>query len=179
MLSPRHQQKLRHHHQVLDFDRSGRVTKDDFEKIAANFARLRGQAVGSPMHRKLLDKFQFVWTRFWEPMGAGKGGRIEADDFVAAIGAAVDAGVRADDELLPLLFEVIDANGNGNISAEEHRQFFEGFGIDAALSPAVFEKLDRNGDGRVSREEFLEAGAKFFFFDEADAPGNHFWGPVH
>ena len=56
---------------------------------------------------------------------------------------------------------MIDADGSGGISPEEHRQFFEAFGIDTELSPSVFERLDTDGDGFVSQEEFLEAGAEF------------------
>jgi Ca2+-binding EF-hand superfamily protein len=178
MLSDRHQTKLKTHHRVLDWDKSGFVGKDDFEQIAVNFAKLRGEEAGSPTHEDLLTKFRFVWTTFWEPADTSEDGNITPEEFVASITAAIDAGVRSDDTLLPMLFDIIDSDGSGKISLDEHQQFFEAFGIDVALSPDVFRRLDTNGDGSVSREEFLEAGAKFFFFDEEDAPGNHFWGPV-
>jgi juvenile hormone diol kinase len=178
MLSDRHQAKLKIHHRVLDWDTSGFVGKDDFEQIAVNFAKLRGEEAGSPTHDDLLAKFRYIWTTFWEPADASKDGNVTSDEFVASITAAIDAGVRSDDTLLPMLFDIIDADGSGQISLDEHQQFFEAFGIDVALSPDVFRRLDTDGDGSISREEFLEAGAKFFFFDEEDAPGNHFWGPV-
>jgi juvenile hormone diol kinase len=178
MLSDYHQAKLRTHHRVLDWDDSGTVGKDDFEAIAANFARLRGEQPGSPVHEDLLAKFQWIWTTFWEPANANKDGNVTQEEFVASLTAAVEAGVRSDDELLPMLFEMIDADGDGVISLDEHRQFFEAFGIDVELSPDVFAALDTDGDGSVQRDEFLEAGAKFFFYDEPDAPGNQFWGPV-
>ncbi len=178
MLSNYHQAKLKTHHRVLDWDGSGSVEKEDFEQIALNFAKLRGAAAGSPIHEELLDKFRFIWTTFWEPADANQDGTVTEDEFVAALTGAVEGGVRSDDTLLPMLYEMIDADGNGAISLDEHKQFFEAFNIDPTLSPDVFARMDSDGDGSVSREEFLEAGAKFFFFDEDDAPGNHFWGPV-
>jgi Ca2+-binding EF-hand superfamily protein len=178
MLSDYHQAKLKTHHRVLDWDKSGFVAKDDFEQIAVNFAKIRGEERGSPIHEDLLTKFRFIWTTFWEPADTSKDGNVSSDELVASITAAIDAGVRSDDTLLPMLYEIIDTDGSGTISLEEHKQFFEAFGIDLALSPEVFGLLDTDGDGSVSRQEFLEAGAKFFFFDEEDAPGNHFWGPV-
>jgi Ca2+-binding EF-hand superfamily protein len=178
MLSDYHQAKLKTHHRALDWDRSGSVEKDDFEAIALNFAKLRGEEAGSPAHQDLLDKFRFIWTTYWEPADVNQDGTVSVDEFVAAITAAVEAGVRSDDVLLPMLYEMIDSNGDGTISPDEHRQFFEAFNIDGALSPDVFARMDTDGDGSVSQAEFLEAGAKFFFFDEEDAPGNVFWGPV-
>ena len=174
MLPEYHQANLRTHHRVLDWDNSGFVGKDDFEAIAANFANLRGEEPGSSMHEDLLEKFRFIWTTYWAPADTSQDGQVTPEEFVAALTAAVESGVRSDDQLLPL----IDADGSGGISPVEHRRFFEAFGIDTELSPGVFERLDTDGDGFVSQEEFLEAGAKFFFFDEEDAPGNHFWGPV-
>jgi Ca2+-binding EF-hand superfamily protein len=178
MLSEYHQAKLRTHHRVLDWDGSGSVEKDDFENIALNFAKLRGEQEGSAVHEDLLEKFRFIWTTFWEPADANQDGTVTADEFVAALTAAVEAGVRSDDTLLPMLYDMIESDGSGAISADEHQRFFEAFKIDVALSPDVFDRMDTDGDGSVSRAEFLEAGAKFFFFDEQDAPGNHFWGPV-
>jgi Ca2+-binding EF-hand superfamily protein len=178
MLSNYHQAKLKTHHRVLDWDGSGSVERKDFEQIALNFATLRGEEAGSAMHQDLLDKFRYIWTTFWEPADANQDGTVTADEFVAALTAAVEAGVRSDDTLLPMLYEMIDPDGDGAISPHEHQQFFEAFNIDVALSPEVFARMDTDGDGSVSREEFLEGGAKFFFFDEEDAPGNHFWGPV-
>jgi len=178
MLSEYHQAKLRTHHRVLDWDKSGFVGKDDFEAIAANFAKLRGEEPGSPMHDDLLEKFRFIWTTYWAPADTSQDGQVTPEEFVAALTAAVESGVRSDDQLLPLLYEMIDADGSGGISPAEPKQFFEAFGIDVELSQGLFDRLDTDGDGFVSQDEFLEAGAKFFFFDEEDAPGNHFWGPV-
>ena len=44
MLSDFHQAKLRHHHEVCDYDKTGTVSQQDFESIADRFAELRGEA---------------------------------------------------------------------------------------------------------------------------------------
>ncbi len=127
---------------------------------------------------RLLENFRLIWTTYWAPHDMDQDGEVAPDEFIAAIEGAVDAGVREDNELLPLLFDLIDGDGSGSISPAEHQQFFEAFNIDSSLSRATFDAIDADGDGSVTRVEFLEAGAKFFFYDEPDAAGNIFWGPV-
>ena len=179
MLSEYHEAKLRTHHRVLDWDDSGTVGKDDFEAIAANFAKLRGEQPGSPVHEDLLEKFRWIWTTFWEPANASKDGNVTPEEFVASLSAAIDAGVRSDDRLLPMLFEMIDDDGDGVISRRRAPAVLRGV-RDRRRPVAGRLRAPRHRRRRlVSREEFLEAGAKFFFYDEEDAPGNTFWGPVH
>ena len=178
MLSDFHKAKLRTHHRALDADGSGAISKADFEKLAENFAKIRGEAAGSDLHTRLLENFQLIWTKFWAPHDTDNDGEVTPDEFIAAIDGAVDAGVREDTELLPFLFDLIDADGSGSISPAEHRQFFEACSIDGSLAADTFNAIDVDGDGSITKAEFLEAGAKFFFYDEADAPGNIFWGPV-
>ena len=178
MLSDAHQAKLRHHHAVCDWDGDGVVTRHDFESIADAFARLRGADPGTAVHQRLLDGFRSIWTTYWAPAATATAGQVTADELVAAITGAVEAGVRQDDVLLPLLYEMIDADASGQLSPAEHEAFFAAFKIDAADSAATFRALDADGDGSVSKHEFLDAGARFFFYDEADAPGNLFWGPL-
>lgn len=134
MISQRRRAKLVTHHRVLDWDKSGYVTKQDFEQLAANFAKIRGQAPGSAMHKQLLENFQLIWTTYWQPAAKDKE-KVSVEEFVTAIERAVDAGVRKDDALLPLLFEMIDGDKNGKITIEEHKQFFEAFRIDTPIAP--------------------------------------------
>jgi Ca2+-binding EF-hand superfamily protein len=177
MLSEFHQAKLRRHHAVCDWDGSGAVTQQDFESIADRFAELRGEAPGSPVHQQLVDGFRSIWTTYWAPTDTSNDGEVTTDEFIAGITAAVDAGVRSDDVLLPLLYEMTDADGSGQLSPEEHARFLGAFKISAEDAAATFAALDVDGDGVISKAEFIEAGAKFFFFDDPDAPGNLFWGP--
>ena len=120
MLSEYHEAKLRTHHRVLDWDKSGFVGKDDFEAIAANFAKLRGEEPGSPTHEDLLEKFRFIWTTCWAPADASQDGQVTPEEFCRGAHGGGGGGRWSDDQLLPLLYEMIDADGSGGISPEEH-----------------------------------------------------------
>lgn len=177
MLSDFHQAKLRHHHQVCDWDGSGSVSQADFESIAGRFAQLRGAQPGSELHHQLIDAFRTIWDRYWAPADTSNDGEVSPDEFVAAIDAAVESGVRSDEVLLPMLYDLIDVDGSGTLLLPEHRAFFAAFKIGPEDSATTFAAIDTDGDGIVTKDDFLEAGAKFFFFDEEDHPGNLFWGP--
>lgn len=62
----------------------------------------------------------------------------------------------------PLPFEVLDLNGDGTVSAEEHAQVRaermrlraeQGYPMRNAPSAPAFEQLDRDGSGAIDREE--------------------------
>jgi hypothetical protein len=57
------------------------------------------------------------------------------------------------------LFKRIDANGDGKVSKEEFKAFFEKFGKgrlkdNPELLDKLFDRLDANGDGSLSPDEF-------------------------
>ena len=58
---------------------------------------------------------------------------------------------------------MIDTNGDGYISDEEFKIYFQVIGseISEAEVNLSFKSIDSNGDGEISREEFVSAGDEF------------------
>jgi Ca2+-binding EF-hand superfamily protein len=79
--------------------------------------------------------------------------------------------------LFEAIFDTIDLDGDGQITPEEYRLFFEAWGVDTALADAAFTQMDFNADGRLARSTFLQYGSNFYINDEPDVPGNYLFGP--
>jgi hypothetical protein len=77
---------------------------------------------------------------------------------------------RAEAAALPRLlehFDEIDANKDGQISAEELRAFHAAHRGGHGGAGGFFKRMDANGDGKVSKQEALDAAAAHF--DRLDA----------
>ena len=75
------------------------------------------------------------------------------------------------------IFNTIDLDGDGQITRDEYKLFFEAWGIDTALAEAAYAQMDFNEDGRLSRGAFLQYGSNFYINDEPDVVGNYLFGP--
>ena len=89
--------------------------------------------------------------KMFDTMDANKDGKVTASEMDAAQEKITGRKPAKGDMTSAEKIKVIDTNGDGVLSAEEH----------AAGSRSMFDKMDTNRDGYLSRDE-LEAGhAKF------------------
>ena len=93
----------------------------------------------------------------------------------AVLQAAYEARVRGVSELL---WDAMDQDGNGRITRDESRLWFDGYGISRAAADGAFAACDLNGDGYVSRDEWLILVDQFFFAMDAADPGTLLFGPL-
>lgn len=78
-----------------------------------------------------------------------------------------------------VIFDVIDVDGDNEISKDEFARFLRDvWRIDAPDAMDSFTRLDTDGDGAVSRHEFIRAIREHFLSDNPDAPGSMFFGHV-
>ena len=58
-------------------------------------------------------------------------------------------------DTLPLIFQAIDTNGDGQIASDEFAVYFQSFGLDdTKFSNEIFKELDQNHDLFLSQQGF-------------------------
>jgi calcium-dependent protein kinase len=72
--------------------------------------------------------------------------------------ATVDRQGLLSKQRLQTAFNLFDKDGNGSISREELRDFFQNSGIpaDDPMWKTLIQEVDENGDGEISFKEFKE-----------------------
>jgi len=118
-----------------------------------------------------------LWLKFME----GHGGDaltlemlIESCKKISADPARIQHHVA----LCEIAFQLIDANGDGRIQAQELELFFEMLNIDKSSALATFKAIDTNNDGELSRDEFVAAGIDFLTGEDVNSPSQLFYGPL-
>ncbi|MFI7679979.1 EF-hand domain-containing protein [Actinophytocola sp. NPDC049390] len=102
-------------------------------------------------------------------------GRITIDEVLGVVDdlAADIAPVAA---TATAMFEAIDANGDGRISAAEYRQLIETWTGRPTDTDEVFALLDGDGDGYLTVGEFVVLWTEFWAGDNPTAPGTWVFG---
>ena len=75
------------------------------------------------------------------------------------------------------VFDLVDADGSGEISVEEYTEIMSAFGVAEGIPEWSFKHLDLNGDGKISKDEFVTIVEQFHLSQDRDAPGNFLFGP--
>lgn len=85
-------------------------------------------------------------------------GTIDFSEFVGMMPAATrnERAENAEEEMLEA-FQIFDADGNGNISADELRQIMENLGERLTQEEVedMVKEADIDGDGQINYEEFV------------------------
>jgi Ca2+-binding EF-hand superfamily protein len=99
--------------------------------------------------------------KMFEKMDLDKDGKVTAAEMEAAHEKVTGAKPMKTDLSAAEKIKVIDTNGDGSISADEH----------IAGAKMMFEKMDTNKDGTLSKTECAEGHAKMLHGKSAKDPG--------
>lgn len=168
--------KMRTLHRILDVNRDGVISFDDFKLIAKRFTDL------GHLTPETSAEFEQVMRQTWEEQF----GEITPYNLVTAEQFLVEVHHRLNDEqmvkrigrFLPYLFKAVDYDHTGHLDLEQYKLFFRCLGLsdeDAAISFAV---IDKNGDGQLSLKEFLHLGRQYFLTEDDSKISKMFWGPL-
>jgi Ca2+-binding EF-hand superfamily protein len=161
---------------AMDVDGDGYLTREDFTALSDRWTGLRGQPAGSPGYRRLNEIMMGWWETLLSAAQSDQADeRITLGDvltLVDALGTMPDAVA----DTATVMFDAVDANGDGEISAAEYHQLIEAWNGTETDTDAIFHLLDANGDGHLDRAEFTELWTEFWAGDDASAPGTWVFG---
>ncbi|MEV7087867.1 EF-hand domain-containing protein [Streptomyces sp. NPDC093085] len=192
--------KLERQFDALDADRDGTLEWSDYQSLCDRYLTAYRLTKDDHRARGLQAMLQMNWTELLRhaSAGAGEGAsegevasegahrdrdpeRLTKDQFVeAARLASFDTSrFNVAEGSGHAIFDVIDADGDNEISGEEFGRLVKDvWKSEAPGTMEAFHRLDTDGDGVISRQEFIRAMREYYFSDDPEAPGSLFFGRV-
>lgn len=171
--------KMIAHFRGIDIDKNGFVELEDLERIADNFAKIRGWKADSPEYKNLHSTFVYMWEKYWVSADLNKDNKVSLDEFLKSCTTqfALDneSSVPAWAEWVKDLFPIIDRDGDNKIGQSEYNEFLIAYEFNADGYEEIFQALDANGDGYISLEEFSQL-LKEYIGVNPEAAGNLLFG---
>ncbi|XP_073948654.1 sarcoplasmic calcium-binding protein [Choristoneura fumiferana] len=168
--------KMRTVHNILDVDKDGLISFNDFKLFADRFTNLGH--LDDQHAKEFTEIIKHTWEEQW--------GAIDPYNFVTIEQYMEDMHHVLNDKALkkkahrwlPYLFKAVDKDNSGFISVKEFKLFYECLGLDNEKAAVAFAVIDVNGDGKLSLKEFVKLGKDFFFTDDETRVSKMFWGPL-
>ena len=181
MLTDLQTAKLTHFFHILDFNRNGVITEEDFVAIAENLCVLWNFDEGTEQFNIIMNKCHHSWNVFISFMNDSEAKSAALPDWLEFAAANL---VNADDQtyaqyisnIVAEIFDYFDVNRDRFISVDEFMDMFVAFRIEIRYSAKAFTKMDLNGDEYLSREELLTAVSQYFRSDDEKDKGNWLFG---
>jgi len=171
-------QKHTHFFNILDFDKNGKIEKDDFEAIGDNLSIVRDFDLDTPEYDTIINMANGIWDNLI-PFVEGDYGTL--DQWLRFMNTLVDPA-NADKydkyvvRFVSTLFKLFDINNDGYISQTEYIDLFIGLRIEVRFAPKAFKYLDENNDGKLSHDEILHSVSEFMKGTDPKARGNWLFG---
>ncbi|MEU3839204.1 EF-hand domain-containing protein [Streptomyces sp. NPDC028635] len=172
--------KLERNFDAMDANHNGYLEWADYQKLGDRYLQAYGFSKDDRRARAIQSFCQIYWLELLRHAGVD-GDRLTKDEFVTANRLAVidtsrlnitDGGGHA-------IFDVIDVDGDNEISKDEFARFLRDvWKSDAPDAMDVFSMIDIDGDGAISRQEFIRTVREYFLSNDPDAPGSLFFGRV-
>lgn len=165
---------------MYDCDRDGVLVCKDFENIANKIATVKNLGARSPKVVMLKERFFQAWKSLLSKADTSGDKKVCLTEWMAYYEYVLgdkDKYFKEVQSLMKLIFEVFDANGDGQLSKEEWAELFQVYSVHPAYAPIAFEQLDMNGDGFLSKDEILVLIDDFFCGDNSASVANAMFGP--
>lgn len=164
---------------VLDINHDGVVERADMEIIARNITDLRGLKPGAPEYQELHNRLLAFWAEIEELSDIDHDDKVTPQEWLAYWTEMTASAGRYRSIIQPIttfIFTFLDRNGDGHVTFDEYKGLYQALGIDPVVASEIFVTLDLNQDDGISVDELLILADQFFMGEDAEAPGNWFFG---
>eukprot|EP00698_Gefionella_okellyi_P003348 TRINITY_DN13119_c0_g1_i1.p1 TRINITY_DN13119_c0_g1~~TRINITY_DN13119_c0_g1_i1.p1 ORF type:complete len:186 (-),score=39.67 TRINITY_DN13119_c0_g1_i1:24-581(-) len=170
--------KLEQMFKIFDFDRNGFVEESDFRTHGKNLAKLRNIDEGSATYTAFLDSILKFWDGIRIAADADQDGRVDFGEwmsfwsnFLAGVSDRVPGASEMLNGAATSTFELLDANKDDKISAEEFAHWAKSWNVESN-----FAALDTKKKGWLSRDEVVSIVREFYLSNDPEAVGNGMYG---
>jgi Ca2+-binding EF-hand superfamily protein len=160
---------------AMDANGDGLLEQSDFEALTARWTANRGLAPDSSARVRLTAIMMGWWDTLLAASDLDRDNKVTLDEVLQVVdrlGTQLDAVTAT----ASTMFDAVDEDGDGAISAAEYRQLIETWNGKPVDTDEVFPLLDSDHDGSLSREEFIELWTEFWAGDNPEAPGTFVFG---
>jgi Ca2+-binding EF-hand superfamily protein len=162
---------------AMDADHDGFLTESDFRALTSRWLELRGTDGSTPEGEKLAAIMMGWWATLLGASDRDRDGKVTLDEVLDVVDA-LPKTPGAVTGTADAMFEAVDENGDGAITADEYHRLIAAWnGVDTPTED-VFAHLDLDGDGRLSRADFTGHWYEFWAGDDPAAPGSWVFGRV-
>ncbi|KAK6641880.1 hypothetical protein RUM44_013600 [Polyplax serrata] len=160
--------KMRTLHRILDINKDGVVSFDDFKLLTEKFTDL------GHLTQEHHDEFQEKIKEAWEIQR----GTIDPYNLVTTDQFLEDMHHIMNDKslrkkvhsFLPFFFKAVDQDHDGEITIDEYKIFFECLGLTEADAICSFRTIDDDNDGKLGLREFVKLGREYLLSEDPRAP---------
>ena len=156
---------------AMDADNDGFLAESDFQALARRWAGVRGPGGHERLTRIMLG----WWATLLAASDHDRDDLVTLDEVLLLVDLLPEM-LESVSATADAMFEAVDENEDGLISAAEYRQMIEAWSGRQADVDDIFPLLDADGDGMLSRQEFTALWLEFWAGDDADAPGTLVFG---
>jgi Ca2+-binding EF-hand superfamily protein len=184
MLSDLKRRKLTKLFAMYDTCNSGYLKFADYEQIVKKLADLRGFKIDSPEYEKLMDKYGYQWIKM---RGDIKDTLRKHLDYQVTLEEWLEyyEQVLQDSDhqkqiksLDDFLFDVVDADGSGDLGIEEWKSLYRVFNIPVVYADDTFKHIDADNNNSITRQELFPMLEEFYYSENPDVFGNRVFGPI-
>ncbi|KAL9696590.1 hypothetical protein quinque_016169 [Culex quinquefasciatus] len=168
--------KMRTLHGLLDVNKDGVISYDDFQLLTQKFKSLGH--LNDQAKAEFRDIMKRTWTEQWGEITPYN--LVTVEQYLADMHHVVnDKDLRKKvHRFLPYLYKAVDKDHSGSISLAEFKLFFRCLGLTEENAAVSFAVIDKNGDGQITLDEFIKLGRDFLLTENEDNVSKLFWGPL-
>jgi Ca2+-binding EF-hand superfamily protein len=168
--------KIRTFHGILDVNKDGVISYDDFILFGERFIELGH--LSEKHTQEFRNLLKDLWEKRWGPVNPYN--PVTVEQFLEDMHHVINDKhlVRRAHSFLPYLFRALDKDQSGEITEDEFKLFFRCLGLNERDASLAFKGMDDDHDGVVTMKEFVKHGREFFLTEDENKISKYFFGPL-